>query len=266
MQWGMALRMYAEEHDRQFPWSGGEDNASCLIPFHQDYLPALETFVCPSDAESRYEDFFEGTGRSGKGAPRPINSYLEVEASLRASYDYLGAYTNAPLRLPHPSQGVPRVPLAWDIASEGGYVVPAPGQVRRPGEPPHEPVRRVASAVAANHIPGGSNILWMDGSVTFQRYQDWPRANLPVLLPGIAMFDPDLGGKRPARLPHDPPPRVREEPVARKPLPKAELNTAALEALAKQSAARRAERPVAERLSAAGRAWRWFKLNVLYIR
>ncbi len=159
MQLGMAMQMYAAEHDRMFPWSGGNDNADCLIPFRRDYVVELTVFACPSDTQGgRGSFFYEKTGER-----RPLNTKVDYAASLRMSYDYLGAYTVAPIPAPHPTRMPPRIPLMWDLAL---------------GE----------DIAAFNHIPGGSNVLFMDGSVEFYTWKRFAEKNLPVRPPEDIAF------------------------------------------------------------------------------
>jgi prepilin-type N-terminal cleavage/methylation domain-containing protein/prepilin-type processing-associated H-X9-DG protein len=171
VQLGMALRMYADEHERNFPWSGGNGKADCLLELRGDYVTDDKLFFCPSDAG----------GDVLQGATKPVvwNAELERERnwnrnaddpspSVRQSYDYFGAYTKAPLRLPHPSNPIPRVPLLWDI-------------VIRSGEAPA--IR--GSSDNFNHIPGGGNVVMLDGSVEFLKIDKWFGNNLPFDAPGI---------------------------------------------------------------------------------
>ncbi len=177
-QLGLALRMYAEEHERQLPWSGGGGNADCLLPLRGDYLPKSGNLFCPSDAQNSYRDVeeldggdvvwttdidFISSGRNQNTAP-----------SMRASYDYFGAYTKAPLAYPHPSRPVPRTQLMWDITIKSvdnnlGY---SPG-------------------ASSNHVPSGGNVLYLDGSVAFLKTLDWFANDLPHETPRIVYDTPD---------------------------------------------------------------------------
>lgn len=153
-QLGTALRMYALEHDGVFPWSGGKDNADCLLDFWPDYLSEPRTFLCPSAPYGRNsdEEFRPVTDSSRRG-----------ENSCRYCYDYMGAYTREPLRLPPPERAIPRIPLMWDIDS---------------GATPDD-------RADGNHVPGGGNVLWMDGSVTFLQQGGWVAHNFPMFPPGL---------------------------------------------------------------------------------
>jgi len=155
----MTLHMYADENDRQFPWSGGGNNAACLLYFFPRYGLTEESFICPSD---------QNNGLRGRdpNKPTPINARLDRQMSLRASYDYFGAYTNAPLNLPPvQSVGFPRVPMMWDKGS--------------------------AFVSSFNHVPGGSNVLWMDGSVDFVKAAEFASVNLPYAPKDIAYLRPE---------------------------------------------------------------------------
>ncbi len=174
-QMGMAMHMYADEHNQFLPWSGGGNNAMCLFVLHKEYIAELATFVCPSDANAHRNDFddYNAPGYERK----PISDLPDGAYSLRTSYEYFGAYANEPLMLPHPSSPVPLIPIMWDIMS---------------GAPKSQ--TQTASGWGAgsmNHIPGGGNVLWLDGSVEFKRARRWTGRNLPAQPPRhIAFMDP----------------------------------------------------------------------------
>jgi len=159
MQLGMALHMFADENGGKMPWSGGKGNAECLIDLRQSCVPLNILFVCPSDPEAK-DDTTE-----------PWSTELDVINSLRTSYDYLGAYTTEPIAVPPPELPLPRWPLMWDLGvGKGSFDGKVPDRMRN---------------LQINHIPGGGNVLWMDGSVTFIVYADWQEHNLPVKPQGI---------------------------------------------------------------------------------
>lgn len=155
-QLGMALQMYAEENNRMLPWSGGNNNAECLMTLYSNYALEKKLFLCPSDAQQHPDDFEEGSGFE-------LNTDIEKGASLRSSYEYLGAFTTAPILLPHPSLGSSKIPVFWD--------------------------RSTAEPAYFNHIPGGSNVLFTDGSVEFLKYPDFAEPCLPVRPEGIAFMN-----------------------------------------------------------------------------
>ena len=187
MQLGMALRMYAEEHDRALPWSGGKGNAECLRLVFPEYAPDLRSFICPSDTDTYNMQSKEEDPR--ETLAKKLNTRLNAEWSLRISYDYLGVYTKAPIMLPHPSRGARRIPLMWDMGS---------GKLRKkPGLSEEE--QEAASAFDAysfNHIPGGGNVVFLDGSTEFMLYHEWYDRNLPVQPEGVRYADPSAA--RPA--------------------------------------------------------------------
>ena len=158
IQLGISLRCYAGEHDRALPWSGGNNNAQALYDFMGKDVANPLVFLCPSDAQDT--DFVDDNGDfiiSGTALYEPY--------SLRASYDYLGAYTDKPLRLPPPSRGIPRLPIMWDL--------------------------RTPDVRHFNHIPGGLNVLWMDGSVSFVKAALMPKdSHFPALLGDLAVTVP----------------------------------------------------------------------------
>lgn len=172
-QLGLALILYAEENEGQLPWSGGHGNAECLKRFHADYVGTVDVFICPSDS---------GASRSIyrrepiEDQPVVLNTVLNGPESYRTSYDYFGAYTDEPITLPPPERPVPKVPLMWDLFSGAPR-----GAEGRPGQ-----------ASFFNHVPGGGNILWLDGSVTFLKCRLWAGLNLPYRPEGLRFADPSL--------------------------------------------------------------------------
>ena len=178
MQIGMAMQMYASEHNSALPWSGGKGNAECLLLLYPDYMDDYAPFICPSDPNSH-----RNYGKYENEQDMFMNVDLDRPGSLRTSYEYFGAYTTAPITLPPLPQGIPRVPVLWDLggAFPEGLEVPEDLHIgdKRLGD--------YISAAAFNHVPGGSNALWLDGSVCFLQWpQEWADINLPYRPQGIA--------------------------------------------------------------------------------
>lgn len=155
-QLGTAMHMYAQESDWALPWSGGNYNGECLVAMFPDYITERNILVCPSST-SGVPDWNDSTIR--------MNAILAAPMSFRNSYDYLGAYTMEPIAVPPPGFDIPRIPILWDMASGSN---------------------------SFNHIPGGSNVLWLDGSVSFVKYEKWGDKTIPVLPEGIELADPSL--------------------------------------------------------------------------
>jgi prepilin-type N-terminal cleavage/methylation domain-containing protein len=179
-QLGAALWMYAEEHDGQLPWSGGNGNAECLIDFYGKYAPEKRVFLCPSDSSPGWDDerFHEDV---------PINTYLDAPRSYRMSYDYFGAYTTAPITVPPPEKPIPKVPIMWDMMSG--------------------PALEGETYVGyCNHVPAGGNVLWLDGTVTFMLTPEWAGLNLPYHPTGMDFADPSLAELYDPRADRQPPP------------------------------------------------------------
>ncbi|HIJ65940.1 MAG TPA: DUF1559 domain-containing protein [Candidatus Hydrogenedentes bacterium] len=163
-QIGIAMHMFAQEHDGQLPWSGGGGNADALMDFAQEYIGGGHgVFICPSDT---LHDEVGGDG----SAPR-TNADLGTTGSYRTSYEYFGAYTLEPIVVPPWPQPIPKVPVMWDIMVGGTQVM------------------------HFNHLPGGANVLWLDASVTFMRSEACAAMNLPYRPTGIVFEDP------PTRMP-----------------------------------------------------------------
>lgn len=179
-QLGIALRLFASEHEGQFPWSGGGGNADALLKLRGDYVKDSAIFICPSDTnggEARQRADSNSTwvaDLNGEPEVRPRrNVPVDEHPSVRESYDYAGAYTVAPLRYPHPSKPVPLLPLLWDItvfSEEIGL--------------------ELSIGASVNHVPSGGNVLMMDGSVSFRKTADWLDDDLPMDLPGVEYVRP----------------------------------------------------------------------------
>jgi len=155
--------MYADENEGRLPWSGG-GNADCLEVLYSGYLAEPRVFRCPSDRN--WEDPRSKEERK-KGPLRFTNSKLDAPVSYRTSYDYLGAYTTGPIVVPPPEMPIPKVPVMWDIFTSGRD-----------------------SRIMSNHVPGGGNVLWLDGSVTFLKAQFWAGDNMPYRPAGLEYTDP----------------------------------------------------------------------------
>jgi prepilin-type N-terminal cleavage/methylation domain-containing protein/prepilin-type processing-associated H-X9-DG protein len=172
-QLGMTLLLYARENNDQLPWSGGTNNADCLVRLQDDYIADYRIFVCPSDADPGIEAVDDDDNLPGFLESATISGIN----SVRTSYDYFGAYTKAPVTLPPPEQGIPKVPVMWDLAG---------------GPTPAESSREIVSYAVnlSSHIPGGGNVLWLDGSVSFLRREEWAKLNLPAEPEGFEYVDP----------------------------------------------------------------------------
>jgi prepilin-type N-terminal cleavage/methylation domain-containing protein len=154
---GLVLHMFADEHNGKLPWSGGKNNANCLLQLNGKYYDDKKIFCCPSDGSA---DFNYDRGK--ENVP-PFTSAFDNVYGVRASYDYFGAYTEAPITLPPPQYPIPRIPVMWDLGGDSG---------------------------SANHVPGGGNVLSLDGSVEFVLFTDWYARNLPYQPKGIAYQQP----------------------------------------------------------------------------
>ncbi|MBI5092733.1 MAG: DUF1559 domain-containing protein [Candidatus Hydrogenedentes bacterium] len=170
-QLGIALHMYAAEHDGSLPWSGGKGDAKCLLTFWADYVTDPRSFICPSDPTATGFDAVESgnpaftTDELGAWSDR---TKPEIR-SIRCSYDYLGVYSHGPIVLPELPAPIPVAPIMWDLTGS----LPETG----------------SSTSYWNHIPGGGNVLWLDGSVTFMKKPEWVDWDLPSRTDAVA-FDP----------------------------------------------------------------------------
>jgi len=160
-QWGIIMQCYASEHNGELPWSGGNNNAECLLRM-QDYVTDDRLFLCPSESRSSYFTNLE-TDDAGQDITT-ITDELDGKRSCRSSYEYFGAYTTLPIILPPYDRHIPKVPLMWDIASDIKY--------------------------KSNHAPGGSNVLWLDGSVEFIHFDDFESTYIPYRPKDIKFVEP----------------------------------------------------------------------------
>mgnify|MGYP001027414756 CR=1 FL=1 len=158
-QWGVIMQCYASEHDGELPWSGGNNNAQCLVSLLGEYAYDQRLFLCPSD--SVYSAFFDKDKDTNE--EKEITDELDGKRSCRSSYDYFGAYTMEPITMPAPDRAIPKTPVMWDIYCE--------------------------QKVKMNHAPGGSNVLWLDGSVEFM-LQEQCDAGLPYRPKDIQFVEP----------------------------------------------------------------------------
>lgn len=170
MQLGISLHVYAGENNGALPWSGGGGSGDCLISLLGDYVSEYNLFYCPSDPDpGRFYD---------EDRNLIVNGYLDGNG-VRASYDYFGAYTNVPIALPPPEKPLPRWPIMWDAIQSG----PASSGFGLDDW-------RNSPSFEFNHVPGGGNVLWLDGSVRFLQIELWADTNLPTRPAGIPYIDP----------------------------------------------------------------------------
>lgn len=165
---GLILHLYASENNGRLPWSGGKNNADSLLKLYGDYMATPAVLVCPSSVQGATL-FHKEESRSGKLMP-PDNANLAESFSMRASYDYFGAYTKQPIVLPPPQEGIPRIPVMWDLNSGDGKIF--------------------MRYDLFTHIPGGGNVLWLDGSVEFIK-SPWVGCGIPFRPEGIAFDEPE---------------------------------------------------------------------------
>ena len=168
MQLGTAMHLYASEHNDMLPWSGGNGDAGCLLDVYRLYLPEYAIFICPSDqSHKKYRD-------RRTEHQQCLTVEWKEENSLRASYDYIGAYTTAPISIPPLPLGIPQLPVMWDVTIldlERSSRTYCPEIRQREG----------VSLVASHHQPLGGNVLWLDGSVSFLAMRAWADNNLPFI-------------------------------------------------------------------------------------
>ncbi len=154
----MALQMYASEHQRQLPWSGGNGDVRCINRLRNDYLTDYKVLLCPSESQvggmlKQWQEYF---GQAEKGDRNPPDFKF-------TSYSYIGWFALAPILVPPASAPIPKIPMMWDVAGK--------------------------KDMNFNHIPGGSNVVWMDGSTEFIKHPDFHGINLPADPCGVQISD-----------------------------------------------------------------------------
>lgn len=193
VQLGMAMQAYASENEGALPWSGGNNDAQALKTFFERDVVTPLLFVCPSESNpglSNYNPYEVGAEAV------EITTELNGESSLRCSYDYFGAYTLEPIYLPHPSRPIPRIPIMWDSCSGIDRNVKITKDRFGLGGRQASNGWQVGTM---NHIPGGGNVLWLDGTVTFMKSKTWAGVNLPAVPEGIEYADPSASAEAAVR-------------------------------------------------------------------
>ncbi len=173
MQLGISLHVYAGENNGALPWSGGRGNADCLLPLVGNDIPDKYIFTCPSDTDvlrKKQKDESEIV----------LTSELDSDDSVRCSYDYLGAYTVAPVVISPEEKALPKWPIMWDIC-ETAQAESVASYTR---------FNSNSYGPSFNHVPGGGNVLWLDGSVKFLKIENWAASNLPARPSGIGLVEP----------------------------------------------------------------------------
>lgn len=189
-QLGLALRLYASEHDGRLPWREGGLEVEDYQYFVTHYLTERELLVCPSSA---YGGFQEQDPDDPDRIPPNID--LAQVQSYRNSYDYFGMYTERPIEIPPAARPVPRWPVMWDLA--GGATDERLAALDLEAYDLSEfEAREIPSQARGTqpHIPGGGNVLYLDGSVQFVRATEWDHIHLPKSVPELDLRKhPDEG-------------------------------------------------------------------------
>ncbi len=189
-QLGLALRLYAEEHDGRLPWREGGLEVEDYQYFVTHYLTRRELLVCPS---SSIGGFWEQDPDDPDRIP--LNTEFAKEQSYRTSYDYLGMYTERAIELPPAPRPVPRWPVMWDLAGgatdqrlEAFDLEAYDLSVVEEQQIPYHVAR------FRPHPPGGGHVLYLDGSVEFVHKTEWNHINLPQSVPELDLREhPDEG-------------------------------------------------------------------------
>ena len=155
------------------PWS--EDPLNPGKPVGAKDFPALHDCArryiintgvcqCPSDRETR----------AGIG-----NAEQDKEASVRASYDVLTAWTIQITKSEWSGiRNLTRVPLAWDLH----------GGLSRERAAALSDSERIAAIRAANHFSRGGNVAYADMHVAWKNAQEWNDTNDPGIPRSLRAF------------------------------------------------------------------------------
>jgi len=191
MQMSLIYRMYANESEGEFypGLSSDPESLTCSTKdVYPKYLTDLYTLTCPSDGGADVQP----TGPAPKEvAVHQSYTYLgyvimnedELEAFAEVYRERVarGLSFNEDLQAP-PGRGSMgtdtfyrfREGVEWNFVADKND--PAEGERMRSTIPVMWDKAEVSSFIARfNHIPGGSNVVFMDGHVEFIRYPDsWP--------------------------------------------------------------------------------------------
>jgi len=208
-QWGLIFKMYANEWDGRFPPIADPQmycpNMDELIAFagcphgeaiYPEYLTDMNIWVCPSDEDNR-RDFYDG-GPHGTGLFNDIDGNPIVECFDGISYIYIGWVIMNDDEL-NAAVGLVGGLLAGTISPDQDFSVEADPVI---GDHTFYRLREgierfrikdinnpAATAMAQsempvqwdwlgvdpasfNHVPGGCNVLYLDGHVEFIRYAE----------------------------------------------------------------------------------------------
>ena len=153
------------------PWGNRLENPTA--PAGAGDFPALREALkrfdirmcqCPSDRRTR---------------AGVANAILDADASVRASYDVLTAWTVKPGEHAWSQiTNLSELPVAWDI--NGGL-----SRERAAGLPDDQ---REQAIHAANHYPRGGNVVYADSHVAWKNADDWPGINDPGIPPALKAF------------------------------------------------------------------------------
>jgi len=168
---GLALHIYAQENDGVLPWSGGNNNADCLLPLLHEGSLVVGNFICPSDSRNDLDEIeMDGTNKEFVSYRYLLTTGLESELSIRASYEYFGAYTKAPIQS-RTRHTIPKVPIMWDRTQD--------------------------YAAGSSHQSWKTNVLWLDGSITMMDASQFPSFALPYAPKGIEFDTPQPTAEEP---------------------------------------------------------------------
>jgi len=207
-QWGLIFKMYANEWDGRFPpiadpqmfCPNAEDSAGWFsacphgYSIYPEYLTDMNIWVCPSDEDNR-RDFYDG-GPYGTGSFNDADGNPIIECFDGISYVYLGWLIMNDAEITAAAELVVKL-VNGEMLPDQDYSVednlyvgdhtfyrlregierfmvtdinnPAATAVAQ-SEVPVQWDWLGVTAAGFNHVPGGCNVLFMDGHVEFIKY------------------------------------------------------------------------------------------------
>lgn len=144
-------------------WGSGGTDIADLVAFYNEFDKDLDLTEWDETLITSYIRDFTGftvayEGNAGKNTIYRIKN--GIERFMITDINNPGGSAMA----------MSQIPVMWDIVNGNQFVN---------GTPP-SPWRKEDGATTFNHIPGGANILYMDGHVAFAKYESTVGAELPV--------------------------------------------------------------------------------------
>jgi prepilin-type processing-associated H-X9-DG protein len=166
-QVGLICKMYANENpDGYFPPLSSQDGMFMFAPdsVYPEYLTDPNVLVCPSDADMNAPGTIDDKSYYYLGYA--FSNESEALAFLDSYPDFIAQGVDFTQDLPAPPGegsfgGDMFLRLDEDVCNDTGF---------RPGQIPIMFDVFSSQVSSFNHVPGGCNVLYLDGTVQFMRY------------------------------------------------------------------------------------------------